>query len=322
MNGSFEGKKDTDKQFPVRLVDATDFATPETGKAFGDITSKYGYEAATSESTHTVTTAEWKEQGDGNYWLKIGASEFTSEGKYTVKVECGGCADFNFVVEVRDKTVAELIDDLVAVKTATDKLNFTGNNVDSNVAAWSGGGVPSVSTHAAADVWTNSSRTLTAGTKDSEIDAIKAVTDKLDDTVEDDGGTYRFTQNALEQAPGGGSAPTAEEVADAVWDEQQSGHTTEGTFGEYLDSQISGVSATGAGALDVTITCKDDQGDHLDGVAVWITTDSAGSNVVAGTKYTTASGEVTFKLDAGTYWVHRQLSGYEFSPNPKQETVS
>ncbi len=47
-----------------------------------------------------------------------------------------------------------------------------------------------------------------------------------------------------------------------------------------------------------------------------------GSNVVAGTKYTNANGQTTFKLDAGTYWIHRQLSGYEFSPNPKQETVS
>lgn len=31
---------------------------------------------------------------------------------------------------------------------------------------------------------------------------------------------------------GGGGAPTAAEVADAVWDEAQSGHTTAGTFGE------------------------------------------------------------------------------------------
>ncbi len=47
----------------------------------------------------------------------------------------------------------------------------------------------------------------------SDVAAIKAVTDKVDDTLEDDGGTYRFTTNALEQAPsGGGSAPTVEEI--------------------------------------------------------------------------------------------------------------
>lgn len=51
------------------------------------------------------------------------------------------------------------------------------------------------------------------------IDAIKVTTDKLDDTLEDDGGVYRFTVNALEQAPlggGGGGGPTAEEIADEV----------------------------------------------------------------------------------------------------------
>ena len=56
-------------------------------------------------------------------------------------------------------------------------------------------------------------------TVDTVVDAIKVTTDKLDDTLEDDAGTYRFTENALEQAPTGGSAPTVSEIADAVWDE-------------------------------------------------------------------------------------------------------
>ena len=119
------------------------------------------------------------------------------------------------------------------------------------------------------------------------------------------------------------NAADKDDIADRVWDEAQSGHTTAGTFGEYLDQKISDIgSLTGSGALDVTITCKDSGGSPLDGVAVWVSTDQAGSNVVAGTKYTNANGQVTFKLDAGTYWIHRQLSGYEFDPNPKQETVS
>lgn len=44
---------------------------------------------------------------------------------------------------------------------------------------------------------------------DLVADAIKVTTDKLDDTLEDDAGTFRFTTNALEQAPTGGSAPSA-----------------------------------------------------------------------------------------------------------------
>ncbi len=55
-----------------------------------------------------------------------------------------------------------------------------------------------------------------AGYLDTEIAEILAVTNKLDDTLEDDGGTFRFTANALEEAPTGGSAPTAVEIADEV----------------------------------------------------------------------------------------------------------
>jgi len=43
-----------------------------------------------------------------------------------------------------------------------------------------------------------------------------------------------------------GSAPSAASIADAVWDEAQSGHTTSGTFGKYLDSQVSTVISGGA----------------------------------------------------------------------------
>jgi hypothetical protein len=52
-----------------------------------------------------------------------------------------------------------------------------------------------------------------AGYLDTEVAAIMAVTDKLDDTLEDDGGTYRFTTNALEQAPSGGGG-TSDWTAD------------------------------------------------------------------------------------------------------------
>jgi hypothetical protein len=78
----------------------------------------------------------------------------------------------------------------------------------------------------------------------------------------------------------------------------------------------------GSGSEEFTVTCQDGDGNPLDGVAVWISTDEAGGNVVAGVKYTSATGKTVFKIDAGTYWVHRQLSGYDFDPNPAQATVS
>lgn len=55
-----------------------------------------------------------------------------------------------------------------------------------------------------------------AGYLDTEIAVIMAVTNKLDTAVELDGAVYRFTTNALEQAPTGGSAPTVGQIADEV----------------------------------------------------------------------------------------------------------
>lgn len=50
------------------------------------------------------------------------------------------------------------------------------------------------------------------------------------------------TDYSLATAP-----PTAAAIADAVWDEAQSGHTTAGTFGKYLDTEVSGISGGGGG---------------------------------------------------------------------------
>lgn len=50
-------------------------------------------------------------------------------------------------------------------------------------------------------------------TIDTVVDGIKVTTDKVDDTLEDDAGTYRFTANALEQAPSGGGG-TSDWTAD------------------------------------------------------------------------------------------------------------
>jgi hypothetical protein len=74
---------------------------------------------------------------------------------------------------------------------------------------------------------------------DTEVAAIKAVTDKLDTALELDGAVYRYTTNALEQAPTGGSAPTAAAIADAVWLETLADHS--GTAG----STAAALSAAG-----------------------------------------------------------------------------
>lgn len=86
-----------------------------------------------------------------------------------------------------------------------------------------------------------------------------------------------------------------------------------------IAAAISG--ATGSGAISYTVTVNDESAQPLDGVEVWITSDSAGTTVVAGTLNTNAAGQVTFMLDAGTYYLWRQLSRYNFT-NPLTITVA
>ena len=90
-----EAKKAADGWLPVRLVDATDGFTAETGLAAGTgATAYYAAAGATSWSIYTIGTADWRETGSGNYWLNIGASEFAAEGRYMLTVRGTGSRDY------------------------------------------------------------------------------------------------------------------------------------------------------------------------------------------------------------------------------------
>ena len=114
------------------------------------------------------------------------------------------------------------------------------------------------------------------------------------------------------------SSPFALAIADAVWDELKSGHAVAASYGAYLDAAISGVGgAVGPGADSVTLEILED--DNVTPIAdadVWVSTDLAGSNVVAGTSQTNSLGKFTFQLTAGlTYYRWAQKDGINFT-NP------
>lgn len=78
----------------------------------------------------------------------------------------------------------------------------------------------------------------------------------------------------------------------------------------------------GAGAIAFTYTVTDSVTTQpMDGVEVWVSTDVAGNNVVAGPTYTNAFGVVVFYLDAGTYYFWRRKAGFT-GVNPDVEVVS
>jgi len=92
------------------------------------------------------------------------------------------------------------------------------------------------------------------------------------------------------------------------------------THGDDTWAATGGVA--GSGALSTRIYCQTDGGVPIDGVEVWITSDEAGTNVVAGTLSSDATGLAgPFMLDAGTWFVWKQLSGYNFT-NPIEIVVA
>ena len=210
--------------------------------------------------------------------------------------------------------------------TATDSLEAVRNRGD---AAWIT--ASGFSTHSAADVWSVGTRTLSAFGFAVDVGTIEsgdattaletAATNSLNsydpptkaeiDTafVAVQGSGFDTATDSLEAVRNRGDAawitasgfntttpPSASAVADAVWDELQSAHTTSGTFGYYLDAQVSSAAAppTAAAIADAVWdeltsahTVSGSYGKAIgDGISDWVTasgfsTFNASSDTVA-----------------------------------------
>lgn len=81
---------------------------------------------------------------------------------------------------------------------------------------------------------------------------------------------------------------------------------------------VGAVAGSGSVAWKIRLT---DGSTPIVGARVWVSTDEAGTNVVAGTLPTDDFGDVTFYLDAGVYWLWRDSAAFNFT-NPSQMTVT
>jgi hypothetical protein len=149
----------------------------------------------------------------------------------------------------------------------------------------------------------------TGTTLDGKINTIDGIVDAI---LEDTGTTIpaQITGLSIPGAP-----PSAATIADAVWDEVvTAGHAVGNSAAVKLVAAAAGLatSVAGLGAIAnvITVTIL---GVPLQGVDVWVTSDEAGVTVVAGTLVTDVNGQVTFYLDAGTYYVWQQKTGYNFT---------
>ncbi len=155
-----------------------------------------------------------------------------------------------------------------------------------------------------------------------ELSSSPPTTSQIADAVWDESqsghttvGSFGYYLDAQVSGAGGGSAPTVSQIADGVWDELQSGHTTVGTFGYYVDAQISGAGSGGSGLYQVTVRVEDSSNDALQGARVNVD----GTTL---TLTTTMTGEVVFNLDAGTYTLNVSPPAGYSTPAGQSVTVT
>ena len=111
-------------------------------------------------------------------------------------------------------------------------------------------------------------------------------------------GSFGYYLDSQVSAVGGGTPPTAAQIADAVWDEIRSpDHVTEGSFGYYVDAQVSSAGAGGSGLYQVTVTVQNESAEVLQGARVNVD----GTTL---TLVTDSSGQCVFNLDSGIYTLH------------------
>jgi len=172
--------------------------------------------------------------------------------------------------------------------------------------------VSGVSTHSAADVWTatggdsalNAIDDANKGNFKADVSALALESSLFDpattavtptDTTEP-GDTLAVKKDSLIYQ-GAAASPSA--VADAVWDESQSGHTSAGTFGKYLDVEVSSISGClGTGSDTLIYYTVDTSNDvRVEGVTVSMYT--IGGSQVGGPQTTDANGYVLYALNSG-----------------------
>lgn len=207
-------------------------------------------------------------------------------------------------------------------KTTLDSLNDVSaatvrTQIDNGLAAYD----PPTKTemdNAISPLALQSTLTTVAGYVDTEVAAIKLVTDKLDTAMEIDGSVYQFTTNALEHAPSssGGDATAANQTIIINHLTDVKGATFSGTTDSLEAIRDRGDAAwvTGSGlsgSNTVLLTVQDGSLHNIIGAFVDIF-DSANSTFLQ-RSISNSSGQVSFSMDDGTYYVRIVKSGYSFT---------
>jgi len=327
---SFDLRQSTARYINIGpFVDVSDAATNETGLA-GSMTvklAKYGGALGARNSSTAISY-----DADGFYRVHLDATDTNTAGDLVVSVSAP--ATHLHVVYSYKVLPANVFDSLYSSdKLQVDVTQCAGSAV-SGVADFkaTGSGLTfdyttdtvtlAAATHTGAVIPTVTTVTngLTPGNVTvggfTQAALAEMVTDDTGETVAAAGSVAKIAQGSAGGNVTVGAMTTAA-LAQFATDDTGETVAVAGSVAKLADA----TSNTGSGAIEEVITISDALSNPLDGVEVWITTDVAGTNVVAGTLTTNASGQATFMLDAGTYYVWMQRTSYNFD-NPQTLVVS
>jgi hypothetical protein len=252
---------------------------------------------------------------------------------YWVRVQAGGSpAETDEIVGWIDPAVASQasVDEISGI---VDAILEDTNELRANQGNWLT--ATGFSTHSASDVWSHGTRTLTSfGSLVSDVaTAVWGAGTRTLTAISDSAGVTTLLQRILgiiRTATDDVTAETAQTTAirnglataQNVTDAAQSVIDHGDGDGDWGAVGSGGSGGTvGPGAIEHPITVTK-HGQPVDGAAVWVSTDQAGENVIAGTLYTNIHGVTpAFMLDAGTYYAWVQKAKVNF-PNPTEFEVS
>lgn len=112
---------------------------------------------------------------------------------------------------------------------------------------------------------------------------------------------------------GNASGMTAAEVADSVWDEAQNEHASAGSFGSYLDSPVSAAGSPLGSGIYPVTIVAYDSGSSQGVPGARICVYDEGVNVLAAQGTSAPDGHVAFNLDPSRYVLSAFAPGYIFA---------
>jgi len=251
------------------FLDDGDGKTPETGLTIDVELSKNG-QALANKSDSTAPTDDAAGSIDGYYNCELDNTDTNTTGTLKLVAFASGALHVFETFQVIEQDIydaifgssADLITKINAIDTVVDAVKVVTDAISSN-----GSGLSAVPWNSSWDseVQSEVNDALVALGLDHLVSASVAGSDVTDNSIvaklvskesTADWDDYVNTTESLQAlrdrgdsawtTGGGGSAPTAAAVADAVWDEAASGHTSSGTFGKYLADVLTDTAEIGS----------------------------------------------------------------------------